>query len=87
MKATLFARDLCILQENDTTALGAAICAAAGLGWFSSTREASAQWCGVREIVHPDPALRPMLLARFARYLKLIGAVQEFWSDAGKEHE
>lgn len=84
MKATLFARDLCILQENETTALGAAICAAAGLGWFSSIREASAQWCGVREIVHPDPALRPQLLERFSRYLKLIGAVQKFWTDAGK---
>ncbi len=71
LKAELFGVRAGILEEKDTSALGAAMIAAMGLGWNLEGT------CKITEYVEPTGEYRDWLLKRFEIYKALYPAVKE----------
>lgn len=74
LKASLLDIPVCTLKEPDTSALGAAMFAAIGSGDSLWTPK-------IQEIFTPDPALRKLLLPRYAIYKKLYPAIKPLYND------
>jgi sugar (pentulose or hexulose) kinase len=53
--ADVTGKTICLPQNTEASALGAAIAAAVGAGWHSSFREAADAMTGIRTKVKPDP--------------------------------
>lgn len=77
IKAELFGRPVLVLQETDTSALGACIAAAAGLGWFEDLEAAAAEFCKIRAVVEPCGQWRQILKQRYEIYKELYPAVKK----------
>ena len=85
VKATHLGCDIEICSESDASALGAAVIAACGSGYFSGRDEAVKKLCGTSGTVRPVPELRGVLEEKFSIYLSLypllkqpFGALKEF---------
>ncbi len=76
LKAEIFGLPVAVLEENDTSALGAAMVAALGTGWYGSDSEAIADICKIKEVVNPTGAYKEWLEKRFAIYKELYPAVK-----------
>ena len=70
LKAEMFGVRVGILKEKDTSAMGAAMVAASGLGW-------NADFCEIAEYVEPTGEYREWLFKRFEIYKALYPAVKE----------
>ncbi len=77
MKAELFGVPVLVPKETETSALGACMTAAVGLGWFSDYREAAERFCAIRECVSPWGQYKRMLEQRFAIYKELYPATKK----------
>ena len=77
MKAELFGVPVMVSKETDTSALGAWMTAAVGMGWYSGFEEATEQICGVKEVVKPGGRYREILRQRFAVYQEIYPAVKK----------
>lgn len=77
LKAELFGIPLLIMEENDTSALGACMTAAVGAGWFEDYKQAAKQICRIKEVVNPCGLYRDILEKRFAVYKQLYPAVRQ----------
>ena len=66
-----------ILREKESGALGAAMFAAIGTGWFSTYEEAIDGWVKVDHIIEPDRKLGKILRSRFGIYKDLYPALKE----------
>lgn len=77
LKAEMFDIPLAVLEENDTSALGAAMIAALGVRWYISWEEAAWDICKVKEIVYPTGKYKKWLDDRYAIYKSLYPAVRE----------
>ncbi len=75
LKAELFDVPLFVMEENDTSALGAYMIAAVGIKWFENFDEAREQVCKVKEVIKPCGKYKRILKKRFAVYKKLYPAV------------
>ena len=71
LRATLFDCDTVNVCENDTSALGACMLAMVGSGAYRDIPSAIRSAVRYREIVHPIPEYREILIKRFAIYKKL----------------
>ncbi len=76
LKAEMFGIPAEILEENDTSALGAALVAAVGCGWYQDMKEAIADTCKIKETVYPTGTMKKWLEKRFAIYKELYPAVK-----------
>ena len=76
IKATLFDRPFATLEENDTSALGAAMMAGYGIEYFETLADATAACVKKSKTFLPVPALRELLLKRFAVYEQLYTALK-----------
>ena len=76
IKATLFDRPFAALEENDTSALGAAMMAGYGSEYFKTLADATAACVKKSKTFRPVPALREPLLKRFAVYEQLYTALK-----------
>ena len=76
IKATLFDRPFAALEENDTSALGAAMMAGYGSEYFKTLADATAACVKKSKTFLPVPALREPLLKRFAVYEQLYTALK-----------
>lgn len=77
LKAELFQVPIAIMEETDTSALGAAMVAAIGTGRHADYKEAIARTCHVKNIIEPTGTHQSWLEHRFAIYKKLYPAVKE----------
>ena len=77
MKAELFGVPAVVSEETDTSALGAWMTAAVGLGWFSGFEEAAGQICKIKETINPCSRYQKILKQRFAVYKELYPATKK----------
>ena len=71
LKAELWGIEIAVCEENDTSALGAAMLAMVGNGEYSSLSEAIDKTVSYRTIAKPSGELREILLNRFGIYKNL----------------
>ena len=71
LKAEIFGTDIYVLQESDTSALGAAMVAAVGSGAYENMVEAFQKMCKTKETVSGYGNLKPLMLKRFEIYKEL----------------
>lgn len=76
IKAELFGLPVLVLQETDTSALGACMAAAAGLGWYEDFRASAADFCSIQKIIEPEGRYRNTLRQRYEVYKELYPAVK-----------
>lgn len=76
MKAELFGVPVVVPEETDTSALGAWMAAAVGLGWFTGFEEAAGQICKIKETINPCGRYQKILKQRFAVYKELYPATK-----------
>lgn len=76
LKAEMFGIPAVILEENDTSALGAAMIAAVGAGWYSDFDAAIEECCKVKEVIEPTGVYKEWLEQRFSIYKELYPAVK-----------
>lgn len=77
LKAELFELPVEIMAERDASALGAAMVASIGLGWFSDYEEATERVCQVQERIEPVGRYTVWLKKRFGVYKELYPALKE----------
>lgn len=77
MKAELFGVPVVVPEETDTSALGAWMAAAVGLGWFTGFEEAAEQNCKIKETITPCGRWQKILKQRFAVYKELYPATRK----------
>ena len=70
-----------VLEENDTSALGAAMVAAIGEGWFDSWKDAVANVCRIKEQIEPVGTYKAWLEERYSIYKKMYPAVKEQYKE------
>ena len=81
LKAEMFGIPAAVMEEKDTSALGAAMVAAVGAGWYGNFTEAAADLCRIRERIEPTGKYRGWLEKRFSVYKKLYPAVKEQYEE------
>lgn len=81
LKAEMFGIPAAVMEEKDTSALGAAIIASVGAGWYADFREAAAVLCKIKEQIEPAGTYRGWLEKRFSIYKKLYPAVKEQYEE------
>ncbi len=72
-----------VSTAEELGALGAAICAAVGVGAYPSYHDAMAAMTGVRETYQPDPTAGAALQAKQARFEELVDALAPAWRRHG----
>ena len=76
IKTEMFGIPAEILDENETSALGAALVAALGAGWYQDLEEAAKENCKVKEKIYPTGNYKEWLDQRYAIYKALYPAVK-----------
>ena len=76
LKAEMFGIPAQILEENDTSALGAAMVAAVGIGWYEDFGDAIKDSCNIKETVYPTGTYQEWLYKRYDIYKELYPAVK-----------
>ncbi len=76
LKAEMFDLPVDVLEENDTSALGAAVIAALKSGWYENFSEAIENNCTVKERIYPVKEHREWMLGRYKIYKELYPALQ-----------
>lgn len=81
LKAEMFGIPVAVLEEIDTSALGAAMVAAIGIGWFTDYDDAIANVCNIKEQMQPTGVYKTWLEERFAIYKELYPAVKKQYEE------
>ncbi|MHC4645021.1 MAG: xylulokinase [Planctomycetota bacterium] len=79
LKADVFGMPFDVVKEKESTALGAAMIAAIGRGWYSDIHEAAGALAGVQQQVKPNPAKADSLKKRFEIYEQLYPALRHLF--------
>ena len=77
LKADVFGKEVVTLKENDTSALGAVMTAAVGMGICSDFNQASREYCQNNESYQPDRSVHETLMKRYHIYKQLFPALKE----------
>ncbi len=80
LKASMFDIPVIILEENDTSALGAQMLAAVGSYGYDSMEEAMKENCVKKVFVKPDRELKEILRRRYEIYKDLYPALKDSFS-------
>lgn len=76
LKAEMFHLPAEILEEVDSSAMGAVIIASVGAGWFSDYKKAAENICRIREVAEPSGKYEEWFQDRFSIYKELYPAVK-----------
>lgn len=76
LKADMFEIPVAVLEESDTSAMGAVMSALFGLGYYETMEQAIKDVCSIKELVEPSGYDRKWLEKRFAIYKELYPAVK-----------
>ena len=77
LKASIFDIPVIVLEENDTSALGAQMLAAVGCGGYDSIESAMKENCVKKAYVKPDYELKAILRRRYEIYKGLYPALKD----------
>lgn len=77
LKAEMFGVPVLVPEETDTSAVGAWMAAAVGMGWFADFGGAIREICKIKEIIEPCGRYQELLKKRFAVYKTLYPAVKK----------
>lgn len=86
LKADMFQIPVAVLEENDTSALGAVAAALLGMGRYADINEATADVCRIKEVIHPSGLDRTWLENRFSIYKELYPSVKEQYEKLKEIH-
>jgi xylulokinase len=75
LKADITGREIAVVDEFETTSLGAALITAVGTGLLPNMQEA-AQCVRVRMVIHPDPARHEAFTRLFSLYQETYQALK-----------
>lgn len=75
--ADVTGKNICIPETTEASALGAAIAAAVGAGWFKSFKEAAVRMTGTRKEIIPDKQNHKMYSRLFADYKRIYPALKK----------
>lgn len=81
MKASLFEREIIVLEEKETSALGAVICAAVGSGKYADIEDAVGNLVKTDRIVSGKKDIGDELRDRFHTYEKLVAQMMPLWEE------
>ena len=81
MKASLFEKELVILEEKEASALGAVICAATGSGKYADLKEAASRLVKISHIVSGKKEIGDALRERFHVYERLVMQMMPLWEE------
>ena len=76
LKAEMFGIPVEVLEENDTSALGAALIAAVGAQWYQWYENAIADTCKIKEMIYPKGIYKEWLTKRYQIYKELYPSVK-----------
>lgn len=79
--ADVFQLPVLVAEGSELGALGASICAAVASGIYGDFQEACRQMVRFARQLEPDPRWAPMYQAKYARYQRLLQALQPAWDD------
>lgn len=77
LKAEMFGIPVYTLQDNDTSALGAAMVAGLGCGEYNSLQDAISRCCEKENEITPTGSYRDFLMERYAIYKELYPATEQ----------
>ena len=69
--ADITGKKICIPETAEASALGAAIAAAVGAGWYKTFKEAAAAMTGIRRTINPDSQNHKKYTQMFERYKEI----------------
>lgn len=72
-----------VSKAEELGALGAAICAAVGVGAYDTYHDAIAAMTGTRETYHPHPTIGATLREKQRRFEEIVGAMTPVWKHHG----
>ncbi|MBR5579442.1 MAG: hypothetical protein IKW28_10675 [Lachnospiraceae bacterium] len=81
LKAEIFGVRVEILEETETSALGAALIAAVGSGWYPDLKEAQKDRCKRKSIIKPGYGWKGKLESRYEIYKKLYPLLKELYQE------
>jgi sugar (pentulose or hexulose) kinase len=83
LKADVFGISFEVVKEKESTALGAAMIACIGKGWYGNIEEAAGSLVKVEQQIKPNPAKKGCLEKRFEIYEKLYPALRDLFGGFG----
>lgn len=69
-----------IMQSQEASALGAALCAGVSVGIYASLAEAGSRACRVQQAYQPDPERHGRLSGSYDLYMQLISGLSPLWA-------
>lgn len=75
--ADVSGKRICIPETTEASALGAAIAAAVGAGWYATFKEAAAAMTGIRKTINPDSRNHKRYTKLFERYKEIYRGLQK----------
>jgi xylulokinase len=75
--ADVTGKNICIPKNTEASALGAAIAAAVGIGWYRTFKEASNEMTGIKKIIKPDMRNHRKYQQLFIRYKRLYPSLRK----------
>jgi xylulokinase len=75
--ADVMGRNICVPENTEASALGAAIAAAVGTGWYRTFAEAAKKMTGIRRRIAPDAQNHKKYQQLFLNYAKLYPALKK----------
>ncbi|HUT31721.1 MAG TPA: FGGY-family carbohydrate kinase [Sedimentisphaerales bacterium] len=79
LKADVFRMPFEVVKEKESTALGAAMIAAVGKGWYSNIHQAAGALVDIEKQIEPNPAKADSLKRRFEIYVQLYPALRDLF--------
>lgn len=81
LKAEIFEMKIEVMEETDTSALGAAMIAAVGAGWYQSLEEAQKEMCRKKAVYLPKGGAGEILQKRYGIYKDLYPVVKPLFKN------
>lgn len=81
LKAEMFGVEVEIMEETETSALGAAIIAAKGVGWYKEIKEVQNDWCKIKNRISSKGEWKEIMNKRYKIYKKLYPRLKDMYQD------
>jgi xylulokinase len=76
--ADITGKNICLLENKESSALGVAISAAVGAGWHKSFKEAASKMSRIKQTIKPNKLIHKRYQTIFASYKKIYPALKRF---------